>query len=1042
MYQEFSILLQERTEVMVPLTVEELERSIRAPAERAGVLVEAALVATIISDMVDRPGTLPLLQFALTELFERRSGRKLTLDSYQSIGGVRGVLERQAEETYARLSAVGKESARQVFLRLVSVGEGPAAYDLPVYNTRKRVLRSELEAVALGLIKTPSGFSEKVEEVHNAIQEVIEAFGEARLLSFDREPFANRPTVEITHEALLREWPRLSGWLEEDRGDVLIQRALSNAAVDWLKAGQDSSFLLHGARLSYFEDWASETNLALTGEELTYLNASLAEREELRIADEARQNREAALEQRSRNFLRTLVVVLLLAVILSLALTGIVRREQTLATSRELAAMGVNSLETDPELSILLSLQALRAAYTREAEDALHRAVQTSRVRLVLSGHEGGARSVDFSPDGKTIATASQQGEVRLWDSYNGQFLYSLPGRIARYSPDGEHIATGNEDGTVTVWNFSTQSRVWMVNGHRGLVSDLLFSTNSRLLVSTSLDDTFIVWDTNTGEKIFSSRATVSGVETRSNVAFSPDGTLLIAVDVTGDTTGASTGWVRVWRVGQSWDLIKEYRSNVRNFSISAGGQWLALPGGRLMEGIYLRYTSAMIGDKIASAIPIQIRPLTVPAAHEGGITDLAFTSDQAILATASQDSTAKIWRISREGVEPLLTLSGHSDPILDIDLNPDESLLATASLDGTVRIWDITPSGASEWFTLAAHSDAIYHLGLTSDGKYMLTSSLDGTAKVWDLASGIELVSIREDDVPFVGIDISSDGKLLATADSRNTVKIWRLDLLASPASVDIMHTITGHTIAQSIVNLLPGLNTVAFSPDNKKLATGGVNGLVKIWDVETGMEDLSVDADTNGNGMINLTFSPDGKYLATVSDDIKSNSVVKIWDAIIEDEIFTLTGRTTGRIFDVAISSDGTLMATGGETGALKLWDLKTGGERLSLKAHNAAIVSIDFTSDGKHMITGSLDGTARVWDILTGEIRRVYTSPRGPYFEASFSVDEKNVIISGDGFVYGLILDLDDLIRLAQSRLTRWFTPEECRQYLHLSVCPPQI
>lgn len=1040
MYQEFSKLLQDRTELVVPLTVEELERTIRVPAERSGIVVDPGLVATIIADMVDRTGALPLLQFALTELFERRENHKLTLNLYQTIGGVRGVLERQAETTYAKLSPTGKAAARQVFLRLVILGEGMNAYGLPVHNARRRVLRSELEAVAFGLHQPSSGYSSE-EEISGTIEEVIEAFGEARLLSFDWNPLANSPTVEITHEALLTEWPRLSAWLEEDRSDVRIQRTLDSAAVEWGKAGRDPSFLLQGSRLSYFESWASETNLALTGDELTYLTASLAEREAQRTANEARQRREASLERRSRNFLRTLVVVLLLAVVASVALTGLARRAQTLATSRELAVMGVNSLENDPELGILLSLHAMHTANTREAEDALHRAVQASRVRMVLPGHEEGARTVEFSPDGKTIATASGAGEVRVWDLSTGQELFSLPGRVARYSPDGTRLATGSEDGKVTLWDFSTKNPLWIVNEHQKQIIDLKFSPNGKLFVSTSQDNTFIVWDSYAGEKLFSSSASVSGTDTLPNVSFSPDGTLLLAADFAGDFSAELAGTMRVWRVGQSWPLIKEYRSNVMIFTFSAGGRWLALPGGRLLEGIYLRSVSGMFREKIALAVPMRIKPLTVPAAHESVISDFAFNSEETIMATGSQDSTAKIWHLTGDGAVLLVTLSGHDDSIIDIDLNPDGTQLATASRDGTVRIWDITSSGASEWFTLAAHSDMVYSFALTPDGKYLATSSLDGTAKVWELASGKELLTITGHGSPLFGIDMSTDGRLLATAGYDNTVKIWNLDLSNTATAADLLHTISGHTNAPVVGNLFPGLTSVAFSPDYTKLATGGVAGKAMIWDVKSGLKLLSVQADPDGSGITNLALSPDGKYLATTSDDISGNSFAKIWDATSGDEISTFSGQGTGRIFGLAFSQDGKRVATGGEAGTLKIWDLKTGAEQLDLIGHTSAIISIDFTSDGKYLVTSSLDGTARVWEALSGKTLRVYTSPGGPFFDVAFSPDDKNIVVSGAGFVSGLILDRDELVRLAYSRLTRWFTVDECRQYLHQEKCPPR-
>ena len=1037
---DLSRLVQDRTEVVIPLAVDELERAIRAPAERVGVTVEPGLVTAIIADMVEQPGALPLFQYALTELFEQRSKDRLALEGYQAIGGVQGVLERRAEETFAGLSATGQAAARQMFLRLVTLGEG-------VEDTRRRVLLSELEAVTLKALPPSLDFTSQVSEratVHTAAYagaffEAMEAFGKARLLSFDRDPLTRSPTVEITHEALLREWHRLREWLDESRADLRLQRALGNAAAEWLRAGRDPSFLLHGARLSQFESWAEETDLGLTGEERAYLEASLAEREAQRIAEEARKQREAFIERRARNFLRILVVVLLLATAGSLFLTGLARLAQTLATSRELAVQAINKLDTDPELSILLSLQALRTAYTREAEDALHRAVQDSRVRMTLTGHADGARTVEFSPDGKTIATASYAGEVTVWEVVSGQKLFSLPGIIARYSPDGARLVTGSEDGTITIWDSATRDQLWTASGHRKWISEARFSPKGRLLVTSSLDDTFIVRDAETGQEIFSSSASFSGFDALYNVAFSPDGSLLFAADFAGDISADPAGTVRVWRVGGDWPLLNEYPSNVMQFYFSPQGGWLAAPGGTLLEGIFLQDISMLPGAKLAATALSDVEPLTVPAAHASVIQDFAFSPDDSLLSTASQDGTTKIWRLSPDGADLLMTLSGHTAQVDDVIFSPDGAYVATASRDGTVRIWDITPSGASEWFALAGHTDMAYRFVLTPDGKYLATASRDGTAKVWDLESGKELFAVTGHGSSLFGVDISVDGSLLATAGYDNTAKIWKLNLSPGAASAELLRTISGHADAPAVGALFPGITSVAFNPDATKLATGGADGMAIVWEVKTGRKLFSVQAHPDRNGITRLIFSPDGKYLATATDE--PSPLAKIWDATSGEEISTFSGHSqTNQLFGMAFSPDGERVVTAGREG-VKIWDART-GQLLRNLTDQVAGPGVTFSPDGKYLATTnlSLDFSARIWDASSGEELRLYTSPSGGgLFEVAFSPDGKYLIASGADAVYGFVIDTEELIRLAYSRLTRWFTPDECRQYLHMEACP---
>jgi hypothetical protein len=257
LYPALGDLIRERTEVVLPLSVEELERAIINPARRVGVGLEPELVATIIRDVGEQPGALPLLQYALTELFERRTGAILTRTAYVSSGGVLGALARRAEEIYQGLNAEEQALTRQVFLRLVTLGEG-------VEDTRRRVRRSELAAL--------SGAPE-------ALEQLLETFQHYRLLTFDHDPVTRGATVEVAHEALLRTWERLREWLATSRAALQIQRQLGVAAAEWARAGQDPSYLASGARQAQFEGLVGEGDLALTVEEQAYVQASVAERE-------------------------------------------------------------------------------------------------------------------------------------------------------------------------------------------------------------------------------------------------------------------------------------------------------------------------------------------------------------------------------------------------------------------------------------------------------------------------------------------------------------------------------------------------------------------------------------------------------------------------------------------------------------------------------------------------------------------------------------------------------------------------------------------
>ncbi len=1037
-YPDFGELVRRRMETVLPLNAQEMERAILLPAQRVGVEFEPGLAASIIEQVFYQPGALPLLQYALTELFDHREDGRLTRRAYQAIGGAVGALANRAEELYCQLDTESQQAARQAFLQLIALGDAEGGGAI-ASDTRRRAIRADLLASA---------------DDAEALDELIDTYAAYRLLTLDIDPESHRPTVALAHEALIREWERLRTWLKESREDLLQHRRLSALAREWQEAGQDPAYLLRQTRLDQFSAWATQTDLRLNPQEKAFLEASQAERQARRAAEADQQRREAALEQRARRFLRALVVVLLLVTLGSLVLAWTAQRQADLSTSRELAIAAINNLEVDPERSILLSLQALRIADTREAEDAMHRALPASRVRMSLTGYTGWVRSVEFSPDGKTIATTSYAWEVTVWDVGSGQMLFSLPGTIARYSPDGARLATGSLDGTLTIWDLTTQNRLLTKRGHTWKIFDLHFSPDGELLVSSSADNTFIVWDTKTGQDMFSSTAKVEGLDALNNVAFSPDGRLLISLDIT--ETGNT---ISFWGVDRDWALLNQLPSNDKMI-ISPDGRWLVTTGA-------VPYTNGIVLWDISNAnletLDISsLKPLVVSAAHRSMINNFAFSPDGSMLASVGQDGLAKVWRITAEGLELLMVLSGHTKELIDVAFSPDGKQLATSSADGSVRIWDITPAGASDWFTLAAHQGPIYLFDLTADGKYLATASSDGVAKVWDLASGRELLAITNHGGPLFGVAISPDGTLLATAGDDNIAKIWKLHLSPGTPTAELQHTLSGHVKSWAVAGNFPGLTSVAFSPDGEKLATGGVDGVAKIWDVSTGQELLSIQTNPDRVGIIRLAFSPDGRFLGTTTDT--PFELAKIWDAVSGKEISTFSGHSYISIISgIAISPGGERVATSANSGSLKIWDAKTGEELLNLVGHTGIVEGVDFSPDGKYLASAGHDctedicarpprlleelatsidlteGTVRIWDASSGEELLVYASPSGPLFDVAFTPDGKKVIASGMGFVCGYIFDTQKLIDLADSRLTRWFTLDECRQYLHQEECP---
>ena len=288
---DFSAALVPGVVHVLPLSARELEAAIIAPASGVGVRVEPALLAELVAETVARPGSLPLLQYALTELFDQRDGTAVTLAAYTALGGLRGILSRRAEAAYLGLSADGQRIATQVFLRLVRLGRGTA-------DSRRRLTLADLTEVSTDAV---------------VLSDVLTTFGRHRLLTFDHDPGSGQATVELAHEALLTEWERLAEWIDQHRSALRRRDALLAAVEEWELSGRDDDYLLGGRRLAELDAWSHEGTLRLTTREREFLDAGLDRERTTAEADAAR----AADHQRvARSARRRLIGLAAAAVVL------------------------------------------------------------------------------------------------------------------------------------------------------------------------------------------------------------------------------------------------------------------------------------------------------------------------------------------------------------------------------------------------------------------------------------------------------------------------------------------------------------------------------------------------------------------------------------------------------------------------------------------------------------------------------------------------------------------------------------------------------
>lgn len=966
-YPQLRQALAKHQEYIGAMSDEELRRAVEEPACRGHWELEPGLVDLILHDVGHEPGALPLLSHALYETWQRRRGRVMTLSGYASSGGVRGAIAETAEAIFTdQFTHEQQAIARRIFLRLTELGDETSTGD-----TRRRVTFDEL-------ILKP--------EEKEATQVVLMALADARLVTTSED------SVQVAHEALIREWPTLRAWLEDNREGLRLHRQLTEAAQDWQAAGGELEMLFRGARLAHAREWAVSHEDDMNPLEKEFLEASIAssereaaEREATRqheletaqkLAESERQRAEAESQraeeqvETSQRLKRRAVLATVfgvMAIILAVfAVFAWQRAASQAALNQSISLTSAAQRANDAgkgDLALALALQAMKSEKPpSEATMALRDIALATGTRAVLRGHSASVQAVDISPDGNSAFSGScaqldtngscRAGELIIWDlvtmkEYKRWSAHSNWVNKVAFSRDGKYLISSALDGSLISWN-RTGEKIRSLTALPGKITGLAPLANSSNVLISLDDGSLIQWDyINGSEQLFAR-------------SIHPITALAMAADTTLFVTTHSDGSLTLWDIyiRQPIQSYPSQGNGINRVVMSPDGDRIFFAGSDTLEWS-VHMMDALDGELLKEQ-PLGELP-----------TDLAISSDGSYLLASS---TVGIKLINVQNWNIQYDLREFSSLVNAVEISRVGRLGITAINDGSVVILNLGSQESFETYDLSA--DSLTAIAMSPDGKYLLVS--DSAQKgccqpaLWDIEQkqATRVYSLPISNVSPGAIKISPDGHLAAVAgiySASPTVLLWDLasGKLACP-SLGGFTQIEGKSVFA---------RAVAFSPDGHYLLAGsqelyGTFGELFLWEVGTcelvrrfnTMEDSS-----------SIAFRSDGR-LAITGRGMAGK--INLWDVATGEAIGHYAWTDYGAVLSVAFGpGDQTIIGSG--IADLFLWDAKSKDIIRSYTGLTMDPYTFALTSDGKYVLSGTMNGEVILWDFLSGrEVTRINT------------------------------------------------------------------
>jgi WD40 repeat protein/serine/threonine protein kinase len=930
-----------------PMARHELREAITLPAQRAGLRLEDELTDAILEDAGSGGGALPLLSHALMETWLRRRGSQLTLEGYRAAGGVSGAIAQRADEVFTQLSTTEQTSAQRLLLQLINPGEGSP-------DTRRRIKRQSLRT-------------------NDGMAEVLETLASARLLTVDDD------AVEVAHEALIRSWPRLRTWIDDNRESLQTRRRISHDAADWDAHERSFDLLYRGTQLASALEWLDDhgDELDVTG------NNFLSTAKEVRdAADHEREAAEAKSRRTRMLAIASLAALAAAAVAASVVAFSALGRSQSNERNAEtqqvqaLAEAAAANASEQPILATGLALESISRAdpSIAAARDALVEArvgLDTNRFLPQPFGRPvivGDMQSIALTPDGERFVTGARSGgDVVFWDRVQRVELQRFPNA---HGDDG--------------------------------VKDLQISGDGRWMVSTGSIDA-LLWDLTAEqpEPILLAELERSGSNGMWASAFSPDGSLigvsterhgvLVFESATGDQVSASAGQ-------DITDMLSiAFVDNDR----------LVLGDGTGMLQLVDARTAEAIGEPVV-------------AGDDGNdIWELVLDPTGDLLASASTDETVKTWRIESDRLVPQATLRDNtiSNPRGVVFTGSGTELLV-GSNDGLLHRSDaltgqLIPGVASA----ALHTDDVKAVGRSNNG-WLVSLGDDQRVQVWrEVADLAPIDEVLAETAPITDLALSPSAGLLAASTESGTMiydaasgeLIHRFDGQAESVGfvtddVIVTGSVTGDVrlwdlprdalISETTAHAGTPIRSIAASSDREHFASGGEDGTVVLWSTS----DLGAAATlTNHNNrqVTGVDFTPNGDTVVSVGWD------QQIRFSPIDGGETTAVPVTQDGPQTLAVHPTQDLVAIGGSQENVEIIDFD--GTVISTMApHEFGVWDLDFTADGLSIVAGSRrPGLVQLWDWATAE-------RLGPAFGDTYDRNEPDIAVGPNGTVWSSGLD----------------------------------